>query len=153
MNDHECPRIFINNNFEVFHVVGKGNYNSKINLPHYHQIEFATNMPLLICASDFVISRAGSNTIFELAASQKPMLLIPLPKGASRGDQVENSKYFAEKKYAIMLQQENLNSQNLVKSIEKLQQNAQFLKNSLINANLKDGSKAIINVILRNTKA
>ena len=143
---------YSNKNYEVFHVVGKGNLNNKINLAHYHQIEFANNMPTLISAADYVISRAGSNTIFELAASQKPMLLIPLPKGASRGDQVENAKYFCENGFAIMLSQESLNPQNLINNIEKLAKNAEKIKNSLKNACFKDGTSAIINVILKNTK-
>ena len=143
---------YLNKNYEVYHVVGKGNLNKNINLVHYHQIEFADNMPLLICASDYCISRAGSNTIFELALSQKPMLLIPLPKGASRGDQVENAKYFAEKKYALMLEQDELNSQNLIKSIEKLQKNAQILTKSLKDAGFKDGTESVINVILKHAK-
>ena len=139
---------YLNDNFEVFHVVGKNNLKKQINFNHYHQIEFADNMPLLISASDFVISRAGSNTIFELALSKKPMLLIPLPKGASRGDQVENAKYFAQKKYALMLEQNELNSQNLIKNIEKLQKNAQILTNNLNNAGFKDGTDSVIKVIL-----
>ena len=152
--NNACFKIakYLNDNFEVYHVVGKGNLNRNINLPHYHQIEFASNMPTLMSASDYVISRAGSNTIFELATSNKPMLLIPLPKGASRGDQVENAKYFSEKKYALMLEQDSLNSQNLKENIEKLQKNAFFLKNNLKNAGFKNGTNKVVEVILKHAK-
>ena len=128
------------------------NLNKNLNLPNYHQIEFANNMPLLISASDYCISRAGSNTIFELALSQKPMLLIPLPKGASRGDQVENAKYFAQKKYALMLEQDLLDSKNLVKSIENLQKKSQGLINNLKLAGFKNGTNSIVQVILKHAK-
>ena len=80
--------------FYVIHQVGKGKTNKKICFADYHQIEFAINMQEIINRADLVVSRAGSNTIFELALAQKPMLLVPLPKGASRGDQVDNAKYF-----------------------------------------------------------
>ena len=39
-------------------------------------------------ASDRAMSRAGANAICELLALKKPNLLIPLPAGQSRGDQL-----------------------------------------------------------------
>ena len=45
----------------------------------------------LACA-DFVLSRAGSNALCEFQALKKPMLLVPYPKGASRGDQILNAE-------------------------------------------------------------
>ena len=53
--------------FYVIHQVGKNNLNKNLNITDYKQIEFADNMQQLIKSSDIVISRAGSNTIFELA--------------------------------------------------------------------------------------
>ena len=36
---------------------------------------------------------------FELMALAKPTIFIPLPKKESRGDQIQNAKYFYKKKY------------------------------------------------------
>ena len=77
-------------------------------------------MPALYAATDAVVSRAGSNTIFELLALKKPMLLIPLPKGASRGDQVQNAEYFRKRGLARVLPQDALTPENLVSAVEKL---------------------------------
>ena len=41
----------------------------------YTQFEYVTEgLPHLLAASDFAVSRAGSNAIFELLAIRKPML-------------------------------------------------------------------------------
>lgn len=60
----------------------------------------------IFAASDFVVSRAGANIIFELLALKKPSLLIPLSKKASRGDQILNARSFEKKGYAIVLTEE-----------------------------------------------
>ena len=138
--------------FYVVHVVGKGNLNkSLLSLDSYKQIEFTNQMPDFMTACDLVISRAGSNTIFELAMLHKPMLLIPLPKGSSRGDQVENAKYFANKKFALVLQQANLNSQTLLYNLSRLQTDAPGLSQTLKNAGFKNGTQAIVQTILKHT--
>ena len=66
------------------------------------------------------MSRAGANTIWEAAAAGKPMLLLPLEKGSSRGDQIENADYFVKKCYAKKLDEPKLNLENLQKVITEL---------------------------------
>ncbi|MBO1913376.1 UDP-N-acetylglucosamine--N-acetylmuramyl-(pentapeptide) pyrophosphoryl-undecaprenol N-acetylglucosamine transferase, partial [Microvirga sp. 3-52] len=70
----------ITNTFDVIHLCGKGNLdNASENFPGYKQFEYVTDsLPHLLAASDFAVSRAGSNAIFELLALRIPMLLIPL---------------------------------------------------------------------------
>ena len=136
------------NMFYVIHQVGRGNINADIKNPNYQQIEFAGNMSALIKQADIVISRAGSNTIFELASYHKPMLLIPLPKGASRGDQIDNAKYFESLGYAKVLFQENLNKQSLLSNLANLLAEKQKYISTLKNANLPNGTEKILNILL-----
>ena len=132
--------------FYVVHVTGKGNANA-IKNAYYRQIEFATNMPELIAAADVVISRAGSNTIFELAFANKPMLLIPLPKGASRGDQIENAEYFKQCGYAHVLSQQDLTRASLISAVNETLKDASSLKNALKKSGLKNGTALIAKAI------
>ena len=134
--------------FYVIHQVGKDNLNPNIKNADYKQIEFAGDLASLIKQADIVVSRAGSNTIFELATYHKPMLLIPLPKGASRGDQMDNAKYFESLGYARVLLQENLNTQSLVTELNTLLTNKQKYISTLKNANLPNGTEKILNMIL-----
>ena len=55
--------------------------------------------------ADLVVTRGGSNTIFELLAMKKLHLIIPLGKEASRGDQLENAAYLNEKVTQRQLQE------------------------------------------------
>lgn len=129
--------------FNVIHLVGKGK-GKKINYPNYCQMEFCNQIEHLFALSDIVVSRAGSNAIYELLYLNKPMLLIPLPKGTSRGDQVENAKYFEQKKYAKVLYQENLTPKTLLNSIEQLYKEKEKQHTLGFNQN---GAKKIVEVI------
>lgn len=135
-------------NFYVIHQVGKNNINHNIKNSDYTQIEFSNNMQALIKNADIVVSRAGSNTIFELASYHKPMLLIPLPKGASRGDQIENAQYFEDLGYCKVLYQQDCTTKTLPKAITNLFSNKKQYIDTLKNANLSNGTEKILNVIL-----
>ena len=138
--------------FYVIHQVGKNKINKELNFKDYVQIEFSNSMPELINRADLVVSRAGSNTIFELAIAQKPMLLIPLPKGVSRGDQVDNAKYFQEKGYAKILLQENLTANTLQNAINELFLHKNKYINTLKNAKISNGTQKIIDILVKNAK-
>lgn len=134
--------------YNVIHIVGKNNKNESIKVENYKQIEFSNNIKDLYACSDLVISRAGSNTIFELLSLNKLMILIPLPKGNSRGDQIENARYFKENNYATVIDQDKLNSQLLLSTINLVFRN----KNHFINSMKKYKSianKIIIKEILK----
>ncbi|MCW1069451.1 UDP-N-acetylglucosamine--N-acetylmuramyl-(pentapeptide) pyrophosphoryl-undecaprenol N-acetylglucosamine transferase, partial [Streptococcus anginosus] len=75
-----------------------------------YRVDYVTDLyqPLMNLA-DVVVTRGGSNTIFELVAMKKLHLIIPLGREASRGDQLENAAYFEEKGYALQLPESELN--------------------------------------------
>ncbi|GHV01651.1 UDP-N-acetylglucosamine--N-acetylmuramyl-(pentapeptide) pyrophosphoryl-undecaprenol N-acetylglucosamine transferase [Clostridia bacterium] len=87
---------------------------------NYRELEFTDDMTGMLAAADVVVSRAGSNTVFELLALKKPMLLIPLPKGVSRGDQVLNADYFKRHGLARVLRQDALTPDSLVSALDGL---------------------------------
>lgn len=108
--------------FNVIHFVGKGN-SKGVNLPNYAQVEFADNIYDYFALADFVVCRSGANSIFELLALRKPMLLIPLPATASRGDQIENAKVFKKSGFAEVLFEEDLGADAFFAKLENLQKN------------------------------
>ncbi len=134
--------------FYCIHQVGKNQICPSINYSDYKQVEFADNMADLMQAADIVVCRAGSNTIFELAHYGKPMLLIPLPKGASRGDQVDNAKYFESQGFAKVLQQSDLDTDTLLKNVFDLYKERQNYSLKLKSATLPNGTQKIVNTIL-----
>ena len=72
-----------------------------------------SEMPSVIQAADAVLSRAGANSLWECAVTERPMLLIPLCAEGSRGDQVDNARYFMEKGAAFVLEGKEACSENL----------------------------------------
>lgn len=103
--------------FNIINLTGDSSLNKLSK--NIYRVDYVTNLyqPLLE-ASDLVVTRGGSNTLFELLALQKLHLIIPLGKQASRGDQLENARYFEEKGYAKQLQESQLSLDNLLKSIQ-----------------------------------
>ncbi len=77
---------------QVLHLCGRGNL-MEGEREGYVQREYERDMGAAYAAADVVLSRAGSNTVFEILALKKPSVLVPLAH-ASRGDQVENALYF-----------------------------------------------------------
>lgn len=134
--------------FYVVHLVGNGNLNKNLSNNSYRQIEFENDMWTLLKATDFAISRAGANTIVELLANEILTIFIPLPSTVSRGDQIENAKYLAEKNLAKFILQEDLNLKKLQNLLNLIEKDSKNIKNNIKNANFKDGTKKIINLIL-----
>lgn len=124
---------FLSQNFFVVHQTGEADIRAaedlleklKKELPalaqNYNPFAFIKNeMPDVLAASTVVVSRAGANTVWENAAAGKPMVLIPLEKGSSRGDQIENAEFFSRHGAAIILRGSSAESSNFRNTLETL---------------------------------
>ncbi len=102
------------------HVCGPGKA-VPLDLPGYRAFEFvAEGWGDLLAAADAVVSRAGANALFELLALGKPNLLVPLPKTASRGDQIENAGYAERAGCSLVISEEDLDARRLIEAIQGL---------------------------------
>lgn len=137
--------------YNVIHIVGKNNL-SNTKLEGYCELEYVNDIEHYLKLANFVVSRAGANSINEFLALKKPMLLIPLPTTQSRGDQILNAKEFEKNNYCIVLQQENLTPQTLLSELKKLQQNEKQFIQTLSNANVPNGTNAILQLIKQYAK-
>lgn len=133
----------------IVHLCGKGNLDTALEQQSgYRQFEFLDKeLPDILALSDYILSRAGSNSIHEFLALKKPMLLIPLPLSASRGDQILNANSFSQRNFAIVLEQEQLSSKSLVQQIHKLRQTAPAMTAAMKAEANADGTKAVYQVI------
>lgn len=135
--------------YNVLHIVGKNNSKKDVKFPNYTQLEFINNVEDAFDFADVVITRGGANVLFELLAIKKPMLIIPLGKGESRGDQILNANYFKQKGYANVLMEEDLNSTTLLAQIKNTFKNSKTLINQM-NLSKTNGAKEIANLIKKN---
>lgn len=107
--------------YNIIHACGKNAVDDSIKREGYFQFEYINEgLNDILDAADMVISRAGSNAIFEFLYYKTPMLLIPFEKG-SRGDQIDNAKAFQECGYALMKMEDDLNSESLLEAIKYLE--------------------------------
>ena len=134
---------------QVLHVCGKGNLDPTLNgVAGYRQFEYldAGFADVLACA-DVVVSRAGANTLWELLALRKPAILVPLPAVASRGDQIENAKLFADRGWATVVEQRELSPERLLASVElMLRERARFVA-ALERAVRPDSVRVLVDLI------
>lgn len=94
-----------------------------------------------------MISRAGSNAIFEFLALKLPMLLIPLTRKQSRGDQILNAKSFQEKGYAVMLEEEDLTPESLLRQLEQIERKREELATSVEASSTEGALQKLVNEI------
>ncbi|WP_226576560.1 undecaprenyldiphospho-muramoylpentapeptide beta-N-acetylglucosaminyltransferase [Halobacillus litoralis] len=118
-------------NVQIIHICGQGHKDTSIKRQGYAQFEYVQDeLKDLFAATDYIVSRAGSNAIFEFLALKKPMLLVPLSRKASRGDQILNADSFVKQGYAIKVEEEELTDDRFITELDNLMnQKTQFLKN------------------------
>ncbi len=114
---------------QVIHLTGEGEYERvRFALKRVGQLEHAdryqafgfltSDMGMAMAAADLVISRAGANTVAELAVLEKPTVLIPNYEMA--GHQVENARALSRAGAARVLNGENLTGEKLAGEVKRL---------------------------------
>jgi UDP-N-acetylglucosamine--N-acetylmuramyl-(pentapeptide) pyrophosphoryl-undecaprenol N-acetylglucosamine transferase len=77
-------------------------------------------MPHVLAAAELVLGRSGAGTVWEAAVAGKPMILIPLSGTGTRGDQVENARFFEKAGAAVVLP----GGENLSRTVIELAENS-----------------------------
>lgn len=110
----------------VILVAGAGQYDElrsvmPVDSDRFKLFPFITTMPKLLAAADIVATRAGATTILELAASQKPTILIPNAK-LTGGHQVKNAAVYAEAGAVRVVNEDEMvaNPKVLISAVQEL---------------------------------
>ena len=135
--------------FEVAHICGKGNLDLTLEGSEgYAQKEFVdAELPDVLACADLVLSRAGANALCEFQALGRPMLLIPYPKGASRGDQILNARSMEKRGLCRVLMQEDMTPDSLTAAVLDTWQARDELTAALKNAPPADGTNRVLEMI------
>jgi UDP-N-acetylglucosamine--N-acetylmuramyl-(pentapeptide) pyrophosphoryl-undecaprenol N-acetylglucosamine transferase len=137
--------------YQVCHVCGRGNLAES--RPGYAQFEYVNDeLSHLFAMADVVVSRAGATALFELAALNKPNLLIPLPLSASRGDQILNAASFEKQGFSRVLAQEKMTAATMVENIRLVHENRMAMKAAMKERAPKNAIAEIIRVIGEESK-
>lgn len=125
--------------FEVIHQTGQLNYKQVTREAavlagnelkgRYHAEPFLNENQLAqaLAACGFVVSRAGSGAIFEIAAASKPSLLIPLPKSA-QDHQLKNAYKYQQYGSCEVMEEANLKPHFFLEKLRYLSRNPEMLQ-------------------------
>ena len=124
---------------QVIHQTGENNYKEVIHKirsvgikefrDNYYPVPFleVDDLSNAFATANIVISRAGANSIAEIAANKKPAILIPLSTSANNHQKM-NAYSLAEEGGAIVLEESNLGKHILLQKIKKIIENEDFRK-------------------------
>ncbi|MBP3636002.1 MAG: undecaprenyldiphospho-muramoylpentapeptide beta-N-acetylglucosaminyltransferase [Clostridia bacterium] len=135
--------------FDVAHICGKGNLDDSLTgTPGYNQVEFLdADLPDALACADLVLSRAGANALCEFQALCKPLLLVPYPKGASRGDQILNAHSLEKRGLCRVLLQENMTADSLTAALNQTWADREQLIAAVKAAPPADGTQRVLEMI------
>ncbi|BCX15296.1 MAG: UDP-N-acetylglucosamine--N-acetylmuramyl-(pentapeptide) pyrophosphoryl-undecaprenol N-acetylglucosamine transferase [Candidatus Parcubacteria bacterium] len=129
---------------QVVHQVGSQNFNEvklqlaglatitqekkQININDYHLFSFISNDDTLrlLKMADLVISRAGAGSIFELAATGTPSILIPIEEAVAGKHQLLNAQKYYLAGACIMFEEKNAKPHVLLTEIVNILSNKEL---------------------------
>lgn len=135
--------------YHIIHLCGPGKVdNSLQNNPDYYQLDYASDtLPDLLAAADMVISRSGSNALYEILALQKPHILVPLSAKVSRGDQIQNAEFYSKQGISTVLDDDTLTAQQLLAAIYELTAKREEIIKKIESLAIESGTSKIMTVI------
>jgi UDP-N-acetylglucosamine--N-acetylmuramyl-(pentapeptide) pyrophosphoryl-undecaprenol N-acetylglucosamine transferase len=108
--------------WQVLHVCGPGNLDPELEKrATYRQFEYLhAEWPDALASADAVLCRGGANSLVEMVALRKLAIVVPLPAVASRGDQLENARRYAQRGYGLSVPQDELTPERLRSALDEL---------------------------------
>lgn len=153
--------------YQIIHLCGRANFNKiKLNISkntkikkkikNYHLFSelFGEKYADALISADLVISRAGTNTLCEIACLGKPALLIPYPYAAGE-HQTKNALFFKKADAAELVFEKDLDSKQLIIKINRLLTNQKRLEKLRINMSVlagqidKNAAKNIVKELIK----
>ena len=131
------------NTFDIFVITGKG---KQIPCEFVHQSEFVSNISDIFAASDICLTRAGSNSLVELTLANVPFVAVPLKKG-SRGEQINNAKWFTNKGCGLYLDENNFDK--LAPTLLSLYKNRHAVMAKQAQQSYLNGTNKVLEEILK----
>ncbi len=120
------------------------NYYKKKSIKNY-VFEFEKNILDLILSTDLAITRCGATTTAELVHTATPFIAVPIPDSIDN-HQYLNAKYYEDKGYCWVLDQNNFDEENLFNLIIKIIKDKKKLDSKCENMK-KDYTNNVYNVI------
>lgn len=140
----------MNNNIHLFVISGNKNYETlkKFENKHITIIKYEKNMIELMQKMDFIIMRAGATSISEIISLNKLSLLIPSPN-VKHNHQYLNAKYLFDKKAALMIEEKDVSSDEIIMLIDEVKNNYDLQIEMKSNLNKLKKENVCENILLK----
>jgi UDP-N-acetylglucosamine--N-acetylmuramyl-(pentapeptide) pyrophosphoryl-undecaprenol N-acetylglucosamine transferase len=140
--------------FNLVHQCGQGHARHfESGHSRYRQYEFiADEMGDVFAASDLIISRAGAGALYEIGCLGLPSILIPLPKSKSRGEQIDNARFFHENGASQIIEDGQMSGRLLAETVRDLLADTNLLGEMGQNATKlckRDAEREIADILMR----
>lgn len=132
--------------FNIIHITGKGNNDLK-SYDNYNAFEITDDMAYLYDISDILIGRSGAGVTAESYFKKLPMILIPLENKATRGDQLQNAKYYQKQGVAEIIRESELTPTTLLSGIENMEKNFKKYEENYKKAEISNGKGKILKIL------
>lgn len=143
---------FKDKKYEVMFVTGNSYYEKvkKLKIPaNVKIVPFIYEMPSLMKVTDLMVTRAGASTMSEITALNVPAIFIPSPY-VTNNHQYKNAMDLVSQNAALILEEKDLNSENLIRLIDDTLNNKEEytkIKNNLKKLGIKDSAERIYEVL------
>lgn len=96
-----------------------------------HSYIDASDWGWILSHATLCIGRSGANTVYETVLRNVPSVFIPLPWSAGQ-EQQKNAQYLVDHKAAVMLPQNELSAESLLKEITHIEENRKQFHDQLL---------------------
>ncbi len=133
----------IRSHFQIVHVTGAGK-NIGITDPHYRAFDYlGDELKHIYAITDYVVGRAGANSLYEIALVRKPNIIIPL----KNADQLKNAEYFEQKGAGIILNEAHSLTDVLI-ALNNNPEQRERMKSALASVSRPDAADRIADILL-----
>ena len=150
---HEILPNFKDEDYEVLFVTGKSYYDEYKNISNIPKnvkvVPYLDDMLSVMRKTDLIVTRAGASTIAEVTALGIPSILIPSPY-VTHNHQYKNALVLAKKNASIIIEEDNLNSNLLIKTINDILKDSQkydIMKKNSESLGVKNSASKIYSII------
>lgn len=111
----------------------KEEYGELLKNEHLQVVSYIDQMAAAYTQADLVVSRSGTGTLAEIAATGKPSILVPFPF-ASDNHQQKNAEAFVREEAALMILQKDLTPERFGETLRNLKADANLRERLAVNS-------------------
>lgn len=132
--------------YQVAHVVGHGPLPAA--QPGYYPVQYiAAGFGDWLAMADVAVCRGGAGSLSELRYYQCPHIVVPLPAKYSRGDQIDNARYFESRGICAVIEQSSLTPDRVHTQVATVLAQATAYRTAMAAESQADATQAVLAVL------